>query len=984
MRLLCNPWQGDRKQPTTKDTNMKIYRKISLTTLPLVLLPLLAASYMAYFFSHASLTNMGRNWLRGRLGEVVRIAERYEHMLNRLGMEDSEILIRQVRLDTVSAMMKSAKTGKKGYVFILDPQGKVIAHSEKLTVKNNLGREEWFQDILRKHEKPRHAREKHTMISRMSDSLSNFFSHWLTLLLDIDISPDNSSELREFTYSHRGTTHLAMYKHFKPWDWYVFVAGTEQEVYGPVNRIMSYVLVFGVVLSFLMALVLLVLTRRLTAPLAFLAEGAEQIAEGKLDTHISVHTRDEVGSVAVAFNKMADRLKQTLTDLRQSEERFRCMIENASDVITILDDDGFIRYESPSVKRVLGYGLKELMGRQVYDFIQPDDLSGVRSVFTEVSQNPGAIRVAEFRFRHKDGSWCTFECIANKPVQDSEMNVGTIVNWREITERKRVQEELQNAKDMAEAANQAKSGFLANMSHELRTPLNAIIGYSEMLIEDVEDMGDEINPEETTPDLKKILAAGKHLLALINDILDLSKIEAGRMDVYLETFDVPGIVRDVVSTVQPLVEKNGNSLETICSDDIGPMHADLTKIRQALFNLLSNACKFTEKGNITLEIKRESIPGADKLPPVSLTRGESPLPPSGEKEYFVFTIRDTGIGMTPEQMEKLFQAFSQADASTTRKYGGTGLGLLITKKFCEMMGGDISVESESEKGTTFTFRIPATVSESETEEDGMANSIPPEDLEETDAEDKIAVLVIDDDANVRNMMSRFLTKEGFRVRTASGGEAGLQLAGEFMPDVITLDVMMPGMDGWAVLTALKANPELADIPVIMLTMVDDKTIGYALGASDYMTKPVNRDRLVSVLKKYRTDTRLSCVLMVEDDLTTRKMFRRMLEKEDWTVTEASNGRDALKYLSENRPGLILLDLMMPDMDGFQFVSELRKNENWRSIPVVVITAKDISHEERMWLNGEVQNILHKGAYDRVELLAEVRYLVSASVGQKQT
>ncbi|OQY58126.1 MAG: hypothetical protein B6245_13475 [Desulfobacteraceae bacterium 4572_88] len=503
------------------------------------------------------------------------------------------------------------------------------------------------------------------------------------------------------------------------------------------------------------------------------------------------------------------------------------------------------------------------------------------------------------------------------------------------------------------------------MSHELRTPLNAIIGYSEMLMEDAEDMGDEATLEDAVPDLDKIHGAGNHLLALINDILDLSKIEAGKMELYLESFEVSPLISDVVNTIQPLLEKNGNTLEIHGNENLGKMFSDMTKIRQALFNLFSNACKFTEQGKIILNIRREI---SEEVSPDA----------EGGASWFVFSVSDTGIGMTPEQMGKLFQAFSQADASTTRKFGGTGLGLLITKRFCEMMGGDIDVESEFGKGTTFSIRLPS-----------MAAEARPDPSEKAYPRQAIApegdrtVLVIDDDPNVRDMMQRFLSKEGFHVETASDGQEGLACAKELRPATIILDVMMPEMDGWAVLNELKAEPELADIPVIMLTIMDEKNMGYALGASDYMTKPIDRERLVSVLSKYQKAPSACHALVVEDYAATREMLRRMLEKEGWAVSEAENGRVALEQMAEIRPSLILLDLMMPEMDGFQFVSELRRCEEWRSIPVVVITAKDIGQEDRLRLSGYVEKILQKGAYSRAELLSEVRDLVAAGVGLSQ-
>jgi signal transduction histidine kinase/CheY-like chemotaxis protein len=401
---------------------------------------------------------------------------------------------------------------------------------------------------------------------------------------------------------------------------------------------------------------------------------------------------------------------------------------------------------------------------------------------------------------------------------------------KEILHRKQTQEELLKAKHVAEEASRAKSTFLANMSHELRTPLNAIIGYSEMLEEETRESGKSDNVQ----DLRKIQSAGKHLLSLINDVLDLSKIEAGKMGLHLENFEVAPLIDEMTTTLQPAAAKNGNTIHVHVANSLGAMHADVTKVRQILFNLLSNACKFTDHGTISVDVDESELEGRD---------------------WIRFRVSDTGIGITAKQKENLFLEFSQADASIARKYGGTGLGLAITYRFVQLMKGRISVESEPGKGATFTVHLPAqVVAEAPESARSTASSDVAPSLDESKAR-KDTILVIDDDASVRDLMSRFLSKLGFHVVAAASGEEGVRLARQVRPVVITLDVVMPECDGWTVLKKLKSDSALAEIPVIMVTIVDNEAMGLDLGASNYLIKPVDRDRLAVLIEKHRTGRR---------------------------------------------------------------------------------------------------------------------------------
>jgi len=711
-----------------------------------------------------------------------------------------------------------------------------------------------------------------------------------------------------------------------------------------VLRFSTWVLVIAVMLSLVSStlIVWLYVGRNLIARLKELTDRTMALAAGDLRSPLPQGGADEIGRMAeslAVFRATAVEMEETnLKEIREARTRLTEAIETIS--------EGFSLYSAEDKLIVCNTRYKELFASHADVLIPGTSFETILRTATE----RGLIKDAEGRReawiaerlarhhaasethiqRRSDGRWIQVN-------ERKTANGGVVAIYADITELKHHEAELAEARDAADAANQTKSTFLANMSHELRTPLNAIIGYSEILQEDAADKGDKA----AIDDLQQIEGAGRHLLGLINNILDLSKIEAGKMDVFIEPIDIQAMVTEVLSIVRPLADKSENVVEVVCPADIGSFRSDQTKVKQCLLNLMSNANKFTDKGTLTLAVAHE---GGSQV---------------------CFRVSDTGVGMTQEQLGRLFEAFSQADASTTKRFGGTGLGLAITKRFCTMLGGDVTVESTPGKGTTFIIRLP---------DQGVAATAVEAPAPAAAADGRTTVLVVDDDPSVRGLLTKTLEKEGYRVVSAGNGVEALALAREHRPQAITLDVLMPQMDGWSALKEFKADATLRDIPVIMVSVLNERGMAIPLGAADYVTKPVDRQRLAEILREHcADDMRSASILVVEDDTATRELLCHSLTGMGYAAFAAVNGRSGLDWLAGHpAPSLILLDLMMPEMDGFEFLRELRKQPAFFDLPVIVVTAKELTPDDVRILRGQTERIIPKDQSYLTELATAVR------------
>jgi signal transduction histidine kinase/CheY-like chemotaxis protein len=740
--------------------------------------------------------------------------------------------------------------------------------------------------------------------------------------------------------------------------------------------------------------------RRLTDPIRRLAEAANVIAGGQRAIKVSVTSRDEIGRLATAFNEMAASLEANEAALQRKVVETRALyeigqeitarvvlqptlsliVERARDLLqaevsrlALRDDDGEsfavqahsgpVTDTHPEIRFRPGEGV---VGRVIatgdaiivrdYPREYPDSPflgviqeAGLRSYVAVPLRAHGAvigvlyvISYAPDKFSDDDKQLLSaLADQASIAIENARLYEQVRRHAEELEAKVEVRtRELQEANRRLQDASRHKSEFLANMSHELRTPLNAIIGFTRLVMR----RSKEALPQKQYENLEKILISGDHLLALINDILDLSKIEAGRMEVRPAAFGLPPLVDECLRTLEPMVKSERLRLVKDIEAAVPPLYTDRDKLKQILMNLLSNAVKFTEAGTVTVSAR-------------------------GERTGVAIQVADTGIGIPEDSLQLIFEEFRQLDSSPTRRYGGTGLGLSISRHFARLLGGDITVTSSVGVGSTFRVVIPVRLDE---KQPAIRPGGGPLAVETTGkpAAGKL-VLAIDDDPNAIYLLRENLIDAGYRVVGALTADEGLDKARDLRPFAITLDILMPSRDGWEVLRDLKGDPLTKNIPVLVVSITDNKDLAYRLGVFDYMLKPFDREAVLAALSRIpRQHGRR--LLVVDDDPRVVDLVRQLLEGEPYEVLTAADGEAGLAAVSRERPDIVLLDLLMPRLDGFAVIEELQKDRRTRHIPVIVLTAKTLSAAERATLGQRVAKVIEKGGLDRDAFVADLR------------
>jgi len=792
---------------------MKTYTKILLPTLPLICFFLAATIAITYHFSRTALLDLGDAWLASRLNMAMDVAREQEKVLHDYGLESIPASIAKAK-QAATDRIQNITIGNKGYVFIVDRSGAIIFHPNKYLNDTDLGREKWFASLTDQGGRR-----------------------------TIDLS---------------GERLLVRFGYFSPWEWYVLAADPTEEVYGTINRMQPYLYGLFLAIAIVISLVLMFFTARLTRPLKELLAGTQAFGKGNLDTRINIQSDDEFGLLAKEFNRMAFRLQESLYALKQNEEHFRALIENANDMIWILDREGIFHYASPSTFRILGYQPEALLGRSVRDFIHPQEEDELAERFNLRVADLIQTHPTALRFRHEADYWCILECMS-KNLMDHPTIKGMVINARDITKRKqaeqalnlyhqelenRVQERTRDLQATNEALNneiqirrqkeaeleqasRVKSEFLANVSHEIRTPLNAILGFSELL-------KTMITEPQQAGYLSAINTAGTNLSDLINDILSLSRLEAGKLEINLKPLLLETLFNEIYRLFKiKLKTKNLDFFIELPEHDTSALALDEMRLRQVIINLVGNALKFTEFGSICLKAQ---IRTSHKT--------------GGTSADLIIQVADTGIGICENQQAKIFDAFEQASAGISRKFGGTGLGLAICKQLTELMGGTLSVTSKPDQGSTFTIFLPGV-------KRYHTHSCAPVEADKSAWTriqfGKDRILVVDDQREIRFMLREILEKINLDVIEAADGLQAIEHAKAQRPDLIFIDLKMPEITGVETAARLKADPEVAHIPICLMTAGMTLWSDHELESRGFacaIVKPIAIDSLMTVLTRF--------------------------------------------------------------------------------------------------------------------------------------
>ncbi len=791
------------------------------------------------------------------------------------------------------------------------------------------------------------------------------------------------------------------------------------DMQGVRTHLMNYIGIVGTVIVGLLMLTLVLSSgfqRFISNPIVELAGVAHAVSEDKDYSVRAVKTgQDEIGELIDTFNAMLSQIQERDIELRalndtleqrvqqrteelsganieletEINERLRVeeamrgvqtfltsIVENIPNMIFVKDAEQ-LRFVSlnKAEEDLIGIPRKHMIGKNDGDLFPAEEAAFFTAADRSVLESGKLLDIPEEPVQTEHGVRILHT--KKMPIYDATGKPQYLLGISEdITERKQSEEalarqaqelarsnvELHLAKDAAEAASRAKSEFLANMSHELRTPLNAIIGFSEIL-ED-QTFG-ELNPRQGKY-ISNVLTSGRHLLQLINDILDLSKVEAGKMELDYVTFPVSSALQDVVNIVKTLAAKKNIELKVEVAPDCPPATADAPKFKQIMYNLLSNAIKFTPNGGVVTVTALSGTVAPDA------SNGQAIVP-------VCIAVSDTGVGIKAEDQERIFAEFEQVDSSYSRQQQGTGLGLALTRRLVEMHGGRIWVESQGVegKGSTFFFVLPggpsALLAAEPSQNAPEATSESPNGTPENGVA-PLTVLVVEDNLPASDLLAHYLTESGYRVERAFDGEQALQRVRELHFDAVTLDIMLPNKDGWQVLAELKAAPATADVPVVIVSITDDQQLGFSLGAVDFLVKPIQKERLLDAVRKAITPhgEEAGTILIVDDEAQTVEMLSDILRQQGYKILQALSGEDGVALAEEHLPDAIILDLMMPGLTGFDVVQRLREHPAAREIPILIFSAKDITDEDRARLNSHIRAIVPKSGKE--DLLRELERL----------